>query len=121
MGPKSGRKMKIDFVLRPPEKCLLSFELYSRNGDTIKVRDIFFKGSRGWVSRRKGLDTLQTIKMFGGDLRSILHKVIRALIDLSSLKLHFGNDVSCLSVKTGKNNVLRSRGNTRKRLRIYRK
>ena len=117
MGSKSGRKMKTDFVLRPPEKCLLSFELYSRNGDAIKVRDIFFKGSRCWVSRRKGLDTLQTIKMFGGDLRSILHKVIRTLIDLCSLKLHLANDVSCLSVKTGKNNVLRSRGNTR----IYRK
>ena len=42
-GPKSGRKMKINFALRPPEKCLLSFELYSRNGDTIKVRDMFLK------------------------------------------------------------------------------
>ena len=61
-GPKSGRKMKINFALRQPEKCLLSFELYSRNGDTIKVRDIFFKGSRGWVSRRKGLESLDTLQ-----------------------------------------------------------
>ena len=99
--------MKIDFVLRPPEKCLLSFELHSRNGDTIKVRDIFFKGSRGWVSVERASIHYYTIKMFGGELRSILHKVIRTLIDLSSLNLHFANDVWCLSVKTGKNNVLR--------------